>query len=316
MKRTPTTLLAVAACLVGAAPAHAAFAPDLTVGVTPDTAATNPSVTAAIAQPATDSQIERFTLHLPPGFTAAGAPGAGSCAIAAVGTGTCPAASGIGSFGMWLSPTARVTGTIYKTGPSGFALRVSSLGGVVGQVVAGTVIQRADGSLDMKLDQLPALPLTNLVFSFGGGPRSFIRTPDRCGSYAIDGKFTSRQSELAIDRTVMPITGCAVASAVQVANVRLSNWRFKAGGSRFGYRTTIAWWASQAVDHTDVRIERRVDGAWRAVGVLVATGYAGDNRVRWDGRLGNRALKPGRYGIRIQPAGGAPTKRVRFQILD
>ena len=102
---------------------------------------------------------------------------------------------------------------------------------------------------------------------------------------------------------------------VQVANVRLSETSFRAGGSMYGTRTIIAWWASETVEHTDVRIERRVRGAWRLLGMLVATGNAGDNSVRWDGRLQGRALEPGRYGLRIQPAGSAPAKLVRFRIV-
>jgi hypothetical protein len=49
--------------------------------------------------------------------------------------------------------------------------------------------------------------------------------------------------------------------------------------------------------------------------VLVTGGDAGDNRVRWDGRLNDRALKRGSYGLRIQPSGSAPSRIVRFRIL-
>jgi hypothetical protein len=182
-------------------------------------------------------------------------------------------------------------------------------------VVEGTLNPRPNGSLDVKLDRLPALPMSTLTMRLWGNGLSLIRTPDACGSYTIDGKFTSRRGELAIDRTVMPIAGCAGVPAVQVANVRFSANRFRAGGSASGTRTIIAWWASKAVDHTDLRIERRVHGAWRVLGVLVATGNPGDNFVRWDGRLRNRTLKPGPYGVRVQPAGSEPAKLERFRIV-
>jgi hypothetical protein len=315
VKRARIFALAVALCLLGAVPAHAAFAPDLTVGLDAPTAGGSPALTAMITQPATDTAIERFTLHLPAGFSPAGAPGAASCAVATVRVGACPAATRIGAAGMLLSPTVGSVATIHKTGPDDFAMRLSFLAGTVVHVVEGSVIQRADGSLDMKLDQLPALPMTRLALRFYGGPLSLFRTPDQCGGHTIDGKFTSRRGDLAIDRTVVSIVGCPGVPAVQVANVRFSDRRFKAGGSRSGYRTIIAWWASRAVDHTNVRVERRVHGAWRVLGVLVATANEGDNRVRWDGRLKDRALKAGRYGIRIHPAGSAPAKLVRFRIL-
>jgi hypothetical protein len=315
MDKARTLVLAVALCLLSAAPAHAAFFPDLTIGVAPATAGSTPALTATIAQPATDTPIERFTLALPAGFAAAGAPSAATCALPAVRAGTCPAASRIGTFNGRLGSTVPFGGTIHKTGANSFGMFVGVLGGAVGQVVEGTLNPRPSGALDVKLDRLPALPVSTLTMRLWGNQLALIRAPDACGTYSIDGKFTSRRGELAIDRTQMPITGCAGVPAVQVANVRFSAKRFRAGGSPFGSRTIIAWWASRAVDHTNLRIERRVRGAWRVLGVLVATGNVGDNFVRWDGRLRNRTLKPGSYGLRIQPAGSAPAKLVRFRIL-
>jgi hypothetical protein len=315
VKRTPIILLAVAACLVGAAPAHATFAPDLTLGFEPPTAAGSPALTATITQPATDSAIERFTLHLPAGFSPTGASAAASCEVATVGAGACPEATRLGTVGMLLTPTVGSVGTIHKTGPNRFAMRLSFLAGTVVHVVEGSLIQRADGSLDLRLAQLPELPMTRLALRFYGGPLSLFRTPDQCGNHTIDGKFTSRQGDLAIDRTVVSIVGCPGVPAVQVQNVRFSDQRFKAGGPRSGYRTIIAWWASRAVDHTNVRIERRTRRGWRVLGVLVAPANAGDNRIRWDGRLNDRALAPGVYGVRIHPAGSTPAKLVRFRIV-
>ena len=308
--------LVAALCLVTVAPAHAAFSPDLTVGLTPATAAGSPELAALVTQPATDTAIERFTLTLPPGFSAAGAPAAASCTLALLRAGACPSTTQIGEFAVWVGADAPVTGAIHKTGANTFALFVTVLGGAVSQTVEGSLVQRATGALDLKVDQLPALPLTGLALRLWGGASSLIRAPDQCGSYTLDGKFTSRLDELAIDRTLVAISGCAGAPSVTVANVRLSDTRFKAGGSVYGTRTMISWWASQAVDHTNVRIERRVDGTWRAVGVLVANGNAGDNSVRWDGRIRNRILKPGRYALRIQPAGSTAAERVRFRIVD
>src|SRR5688500_2291407 len=306
--------LALALCLVAAAPAHAAFFPDLTIGLSPGAAGGTPALTATISQPATDTPIERFTLTLPAGFSAAGAPAAATCTVPAIRAGACSPTTRIGVFdGRWGSGAA-FRGTMHKTGPNSFGLLVSFLGGAVKQVVEGTLVRRANGASDLRLDRLPALPIAGLTLRFGGGPLSLIRTPASCGTYTVDGKFTSRHGELAIDRTLMPIEGCAGVPVVQVANVRLSETSFRSGGSMYGSRTIIAWWASGAVERTDIRIERRARGAWRLLGVLVASGNAGDNRVRWDGRLSGRALRPGRYGLRIQPAGSAPAKLLRFRI--
>ena len=315
LKVARTLVLALVLCSVTAVPAHAAFFPDLTVQVSPATPSGLPAVTASIAQPATDTPIERFTLTLPAGFTAAGAPGAASCPLTALRAGACTARSQVGVLGAQIGRGAPFSAAIHKTGPKSFGVVVSVLGGAVRQVVEGSLVERASGSLDVRLDRLPALPLTQLGLRFWGGARSFVKTPPRCGTYTIDGKFTSRLGELAIDRTLLPVEGCVGVPVVQVANVRLSETSFRAGGSVYGTRTIIAWWASKAVDHTDVRIERRVRGTWRVVGVLVATGNSGDNRVRWDGRLKGRALKPGRYGLRVQPAGSEPAALVRFKIV-
>jgi hypothetical protein len=211
-----------------------------------------------------------------------------------------------------IGKTIGVSGTIHKLSGNRFAAVVSALDGTVGQVVPGSLAARPDGSLDLKLDQLPALPLTSLSFRFAAGPLSLVTTPAACGEYVVDGKFTSRAGELALDRTKVAVTGCTGVPAVQVANIRMNHTRVRAGD---GYSTIIAWWASRAVDHTNVRVERKVGGRWRVLGVLVTDASAGDNMVRWDGRLRERALKRGAYAVRIQPAGSAPSKRLRFRVV-
>jgi hypothetical protein len=307
--------LVAALCLVTVAPAHAAFAPDLTVALSPATPGPAPALTVVMAQPATDTAIERFTLALPQGFAATGALGASPCAVASLQTNACPPESQIGAFAGRLGPTVPFAGTIHKTGVASFGMRVSVLDGAVSQTVQGVLTKRANGGLDMKVDQLPALPMTALALRFWGGGHSLVGAPQQCGSYTVDGKFTSRLDELAIDRTLIPITGCAGVPSVLVADVQMTAKAFHAGGSPYGTRTVIAWWASRAVDHTDLRIARRKNGAWRKVGVLVGTGHEGDNLMRWDGRVENRVLEPGHYGVRVRPDGGEPTKRLRFRIL-
>jgi hypothetical protein len=315
MRMARIAVLAIALCAVTAAPAHAAFFPDLTLGLAPATAGGTPTIAAAIAQPSTDTPIERFTLTLPAGFNPTGAPGASACGGAALSAGVCPADSRIGTFLGRVGVNVPLAGGIYKTGPSTFGFRVSLLDGAISQIVQGSIIPRASGALDLKVDQLPALPLTQLQLALSGGRLSFVQAPDQCGAYTIDGKFTSRNGELAVDRTTMAIRGCDGVPSVLVADVRMSERSFESGGSVYGTRTMIAWWMSERVDHTNVRIERRVDGAWRRVGTLVATAWEGENFVRWDGRLNGRELKPGRYGVRIQPAGGEASKRLAFRIV-
>lgn len=314
MKRARIAVVALALCLAGAAPAQAAFAPDLTVALHPPTANAAPAITMAIAHDVTTGPIKRFTLALPAGFTAAGAPGAATCPRASVETGGCRDSSRVGSFAGELAGPGRFAGAIHKTGADGFALHLSVLGGSVRQLVVGALEPRPNGSLHLRLERMPALPISSLALRLEGGSRALVRTPENCASYTADGLFTSRLGELAIDRTSIALTGCSGVPTVTVENIRFSRKRFRAGLNRRSRGTILAWWASRAADHTKVRIERRKRGRWRKLGALVGPAGAGDNRVRWDGYIRGRALEPGRYALRLHPAGSAPSKRVRFKI--
>lgn len=311
MRALRPLLVACALALWAAAHAHADFVPSLQVGLDPPTAAMPAALTTTIAQPPLDTAVERFTLALPAGFTALAAPEASACSLPAIRAASCPAASQIGTVNALVGAAVGFSGTIHKASADKFVLIVSGINGSIKQVVAGSVAKRADGSLDLTLDNLPALALSSLTLSFDGAGRSLVRTPEKCGSYAIDGKFTSRHDELALARTMVDITGCSGVPAIGVTNLRMSRNRFKVGR-----QTIIAWSATRAADHTDVRVERRVKGRWKVVGVLVATAKAGENVLRWGGLVGERPLKPGRYVLRIQPAGSAPAKPpLPFEIL-
>jgi hypothetical protein len=309
-----TAGLVAALFLVTAAPARA-FSPDLSVELSPPSVKRTPALTATISQPAGDTPIERFTLTIPAGFTAATAPGAAACDPALLAVNGCAEDTRIGDFTGHLGSSVALDGTISKTGDETFGMYLSILGGAVGQVVDGSLVRRGNGTLDLMLDELPALPITDLVLGFAGGDRSLVHTPARCGDYTLDGKFTSRRGELAIDRSEIQIGGCTNVPVIRAENIRFSDRRFKAGGSPYAGRTIIAWWLPQAVDHTNVLILRRVDGRWRKVGRLGGTGDAGDNSLRWDGRLHGDKLEPGRYAVRIKPAGSNPGPRVGFRIL-
>ena len=211
----------------------------------------------------------------------------------------------MGTFNGRLGSSVVFEGTIHRTGANSFGMFVGVLGGAVGQVVEGTLSPRPNGALDLKLDRLPALPISNLTLRLWGSGLALIRTPAACGTYTIDGKFTSRQGELAIDRTLMPVTGCAGVPAVQVANVRFSAKRFRAGGSPYGTRTIVAWWASRAVDS-----HRPANRAARPR-CVARTWHPGRDRQR--GRqlrpLGRAAPKPRAQARRIRPPGPARRQR-------
>jgi len=314
MQMARTAGLVAALFLVIAAPARAFF-PDLSVDLSPASVDRAPALTATISQPATDTPIERFTLTIPAGFTTAGAPGAAACAPASLASNTCADDTRIGDFTGTLGSSVPLDGAINKTGDDTFGLYVSILGGAISQVVEGSLVRRENGTIDLKLDELPALPITNLVLQFDGGDRSFLRTPARCGDFELDGKFTSRRGELAVDRSDITIGGCADVPVIRAENVRFSDRRFKAGNSPYTARTIIAWSLPEEVDHTTVVVLRRKHHKWRKVGRLIGTGNEGDNSLRWSGRLHGDKLAPGRYAVRMKPAGSNAGPRVGFRIL-
>src|SRR5688500_13799947 len=135
--------LAAALLLMAVAPARAAFLPDLSLGIDPPAASTHPALTTTITQFPGESPLERFTLTLPPGFQASGA---------AVAPGT-----RIGTVDGRIGNAIGVSGSIHKLAGNRFAAVVTTLGGTVEQVVPGSLATRPDGSLDLKLDQIPAL---------------------------------------------------------------------------------------------------------------------------------------------------------------
>jgi hypothetical protein len=291
-------------------PAQAAFAPELSVGVTPATPAAAPAITATVSQPAGATPVQRFTLSLPAGFTTLGAPAAGVCPLRSLLALHCPAASRIGTLDAVIGGSVAFSGAIHKAGPTRFGVVAGGLGGAVKQAIGGAVRGRADGSLDLTLDQLPALAFTRLTVQLDGGGRSLFGTPARCGAYPLDGKFTSRRGEMALARTIVRVLGCPGTPVVAVSDVRLSRVRL-----RPGFGTVLRWTASQAADHTLVRVERRAKGRWRAAGGLVAEARAGENVLRWDGAVDGRRLEPAGYALRVQPAESAPSARIPFRVV-
>src|SRR3712207_457299 len=103
--------LAALVCALTAAPARANFFPELTVTLDPPTAATSPTLTAAIAQPATDTPIERVTLNLAAGFRATGAPGAAACSLSDLFASACPPSTLIGTVDGRVGDALALTGT-------------------------------------------------------------------------------------------------------------------------------------------------------------------------------------------------------------
>jgi FG-GAP-like repeat/FG-GAP repeat len=64
-----------------------------------------------------------------------------------------------------------------------------------------------------------------------------------------------------------------------------------------------------------ITIARKAGKRYRKVGSLVRRGHRGLNKVRFSGRIGRTALKPGRYRATITTSKRLAPKRVRFRIV-
>ena len=116
-----------------------------------------------------------------------------------------------------------------------------------------------------------------------------------------------------------------------ISRARLSRSRFRVGArataiSAVARGTTVAYSLSEAATAV-LRIDRRVTVRrgtrrvvrYRRAGALRRSGRAGPRRVAFSGRIGRRALRPGRYRLTISArdgAGNAGRRRVlRFTVV-
>src|SRR4051794_17882957 len=150
--------LAVTYALVGAAPASAAYAPQLSFSLNPSTARTPAAISSTVTEAAGETPSKTVTVTLPPGFTA----NTGNQLAACPAT-PCPAESQMGQasatvdvFGL----TRMLSGPVYFGGPAGapgsFALIVALVDPALGpQTLNGVSSLRPDGSIDTVFDNLP-----------------------------------------------------------------------------------------------------------------------------------------------------------------
>jgi hypothetical protein len=97
-------------------------------------------------------------------------------------------------------------------------------------------------------------------------------------------------------------------AAARISGLALHPAAFRAkrhGGTRVRYRLTAA---SRVTLTVTSAAGRRIKGA------ALANGKAGRNTLRFSGRIGAKALRPGRYRLVLTPAGGAAV-RAKFRIL-
>jgi hypothetical protein len=300
MKKTRMVTGLAAAALALPASALAAYAPSLDVSLDPARPERAPALTFRVVQAPDDTASKTVRISLPVGFGASSSTQVVTCAESEESAGTCPDTSRLGtataetalgelSGGVYLASSATVTRIV-------IFLRDTS--GLVTQKLVGTVQSRGDGGLDLVIGDLPQVSITSLVLDLAGGSRSLFENPSSCGDYTFTGEFLSHADERAVDAAPVEISGCS--SLPRIESVRVKPRRFRAvreaaDRERPGHATRLTWVASETTGGTRIRVDRRKRRRWKRLGSVLASGEAGKNVFRFEGRLRGRPLRSGRY---------------------
>jgi hypothetical protein len=290
MRLRAAPMVAAAGALALAPAAPAAYAPRLEARLDPSTPSTPAALTLTLRQQpgegANRSEVVRFppAFRFNPGFAMVG------CTPQEEADAACPDRSRIGtaSAETELGP---FSGPIFLTEDFRFVIFLRGFAGLVQQKIEGVMRVAPDGYVESVLEGLPPVRSTFAQVRMEPGPRSLVLTPERCGSYAIEGRFTSHDGEGASSRSVLEISGCDTEPAL--AGLRARN---RAG------RLALAWMLSQAGARTLVELDRRTGlrpwVRWRRVRTVSATARSGANQLLLAGPRGRR-LAPGRYRVTL-----------------
>ncbi len=204
------------------------FAPSLSLALDTARADTPTGFTIGLTLPQDEkpedlatSDARLLSITLPAGLTLspAAAEGLTACedsqfALGSAAAPACPPASKIGTVAITTSLfDAPVGGALYLGGPqTGAPLRVfvaASARGVMLKFLATLNLDPQSGQLSIALNDMPALPLSNLSLRFEGGPHALLATPPGCGVGAASG-------------SVQPTAGGAPASVA--APIEIAAW--------------------------------------------------------------------------------------------
>jgi hypothetical protein len=122
-----------------------------------------------------------------------------------------------------------------------------------------------------------------------------------------------------------PGGGGPAAGALALSDLKLVPGRFRVAGARRGAAaakkarrgTRIKFTLSQAAPVTFTVERARPKRRWKKAGTFVLQGASGANSLKWGGRIGKRALRPGRYRLSAQAAAAgllSEPQQKRFKI--
>lgn len=301
---------AAAGALALAPGARADFAPSLSVKLSDSRANRVPVIGASIQQTASENPVRRLTLRFPPGYQWNRGFHAAVCGAEQTRELDC-AAGQIGyAFGT-AAGVGEIKGGVYwadiGSGPRP-VLTLEAFGGAYRETVPATLRMRSNGALDISFEPLPAVTFTSLNLVLMRGGAGIVRNPRTCGRYLVEAKLTSHREELAVAQQPVDVSGCGGAI---VSRLSLYPRSFRPGPAA----TTLGWKSIETTGETPFRVEKKRRKRWKKVGTVVGPGAAGQNLLRFDGKVKGRRLRPGTYRFRLALKGSKQRRTVGFKVL-
>ncbi|HVE68087.1 MAG TPA: hypothetical protein VNB64_05845, partial [Solirubrobacteraceae bacterium] len=203
---------AVAACAL-AAPAHAAYAPRMSLQVEPPTAGGPVAMSLELSQAPGEEATRTLRVSLLGFGSATEARSRPACTGAAATSGACPAESRIGSATSTTS-FGTFSGGIFHAGSEGELTRVLAVLSnpaiplVLDQRFTGT-LSPVPGGRELAFDDLPGATATRLRIALDGDDRALVTAPAACGERDVVGRLTSHGGQRAEQTSRVAIGGCA-----------------------------------------------------------------------------------------------------------
>jgi hypothetical protein len=294
-------LLAALLALAVPAPALAAYAPQLQAQLDPATPGAASSLVLTLRQAPGETANRTEVIRYPPafqfnpGFAVVGCPPDREAAS------DCPDSSRIGT-ATAQSELGDFSGPLFLTEDFRFVIFLHGFAGLVQQKIEGSMRVAADGYVETVLDGLPPVRATYAQVRLEPGSRSLLLAPAHCGTYTIEGRFTSHNDETFVSRAPIAVTGC-------VARPQITKLRARNRSGRIAVSWTLTAGGQGATLTLDRRTKKRPWVRWRRLRSVAASAASGPNRAVLARANGGR-LRPGRYRVTLttRDAGGRATE--------
>ena len=297
-RRSLAAVAGVALAASLAAPAHAAFAPRLSVTVDPPTSGSPAALGVEVTQSSGDEAIQSLRLTFPGFAVAPGVLSWPACSGDAETSGSCPAGSRMGS-ATSTTDFGDFTGDVFYGGLTGENPRVlvflknALVPLVADQKLVGR-LEPVPGGQELVFDDMPGATATRFVVRLDAANRALVSAPTRCGGYDLLGRFTSHGGGHWQATSRVAIGGCPGAKPA------ISRASLLPRTLHPGHSATLGFYLSESAV---VRVLMRRAGTTRVRTVRRLSGRAGLNRVSGLAR----GLASGRYLFTVKAANAQGT---------